>query len=68
MNCSQLPTHQETEEQQESVSFTNSYDKATNRFKSMTDDHVSSLTITLGEIRETERYCSKCGETWIVTV
>lgn len=54
LNCSQVPTLQETEEQQESGAFTNNYDKATNRFKSMTDDHISSLTITLGEIQGTE--------------
>ena len=50
-----MPTLQENEEQQESVAFTDSYDIATNRFKSMIDEHVSSLTITLEEIQETER-------------
>lgn len=54
-NCSEVPTLQETEEKQESVAFTDSYDIATNRFKNMIDKHVSSLTITLVEIQETER-------------
>ena len=53
-NCSEGPTLQETEEQQESVAFTDSYDIATNRFKSMIDEHVSSLIITLEEIQATE--------------
>ena len=50
-----MPTPQETEEQEESVAFTDSYDIAANCFKSMINQHVSSLTITLGEIQETER-------------
>ena len=50
-----MPTLQENEEQQESVAFTDIYDIATNRFKSMIDEHVSSLTITPEEIQETER-------------
>ena len=50
-----VPTLQETEEKHESVAFTDSYDIATNRFKNMIDEHVSSLTITLVEIQETER-------------
>ena len=50
-----MSTSQETTEQQESVAFTDSYDIATNRFKSMIDEHVSSLTITPEEIQETER-------------
>lgn len=50
-----MPTLQKNEEQQESVAFTDSYDIATNRFKSMIDEHVSSLTITVEEIQETER-------------
>ena len=50
-----MPTLQETEEKQESVAFTDSYDIATNRFENMIDEHVSSLTITLVEIQETER-------------
>ena len=50
-----MPTLQETEEQQESVAFTDSLDIATNCFKSMIDEHVSGLTITLEEIQETER-------------
>ena len=54
-NCSEVSTSQETAEQQESVAFTDSYDIATNRFKSMIDEHVSSLTITQEEIQETER-------------
>ena len=54
-NCSEVPTLQETEEKQESVAFTDSYDIATNRFKNMIDEHVSSQTITQVEIQETER-------------
>lgn len=54
-NWSEVPTLQKTEEQQESVAFTDSYDIATNRFKSIIDEHISSLTITLKEIQETER-------------
>ena len=54
-NCSEVPTLQETEEQQETAAFTDSYDIATNRFKSMIDEHVCSLTITQEEIRETDR-------------
>ena len=53
-NCSEASTSQEAAEQ-ESVAFTDSYDIATNRFKSMIDEHVSSLTITPEEIQETER-------------
>ena len=44
-----------SEEQEESVAFTDSYDIVTNRFKSMIDEQVSSLTITPEEIQETER-------------
>ena len=44
-----------SEEQEESVAFTDSYDIATNCFKSMINEHVSSLTITPEEILETER-------------
>ena len=54
-NCSEVPTTQDTEEQQQSVAFTDSYDIATNRFKKMINEHISSLTITLEEIQETER-------------
>lgn len=50
-----MPTLQKNEEQQESVAFTDSYDIATNRFKSMINEHVYSLTITVEEIQETER-------------
>ena len=50
-----MPTLQKNEEQQESVAFTDSYDIATNRFKSMINEHVYSLTITGEEIQETER-------------
>ena len=46
-NCSEVSTSQETAEQQESVAFTDGYDIATNRFKSMIDEYVCSLTITL---------------------
>ena len=35
--------------------FTDSYDIATEHFKSMVDSYVSSLTITQEEIDETER-------------
>jgi len=54
-NCSEMSEQQVSEEQEESVAFTDSYDIATNRFKSMIDEHVSSLTITPEEIQETER-------------
>ena len=59
-----MPTLQKNEEQQESVAFTDSYDIATNRFKSMIDEHVSSLTITVEEIQETERLTSKPRTTY----
>ncbi|PFX22246.1 putative pre-mRNA-splicing factor ATP-dependent RNA helicase mog-4 [Stylophora pistillata] len=36
------------------IPFTDSYDIATNRFKDMVDEHVSSWTISEEEIRETE--------------
>jgi len=54
-NCSEMSEQQVSEEQEESVAFTDSYDIATNRFKSMIDEHVSSPTITPEEIQETER-------------
>ena len=59
-----MPTLQKNEEQQESVAFTDSYDIATNRFKSMIGEHVSSLTITVEEIQETERLTSKPRTTY----
>lgn len=43
------------EEQQEGIAFTDSYDVATNRFKQMTDEHVSDLTITAEEIQDTKK-------------
>ena len=49
-NCPEV-----SEDQEESVAFADSYDIATNRFKSMIDELVSSLTITPQEIQETER-------------
>lgn len=52
-NCSEEPTPQETEEQRDSVAFTDSYDIAvgTNCFKSMINEHVFSPTITQEEIQ-----------------
>ena len=50
-----MSEEQVSEEQEESVAFTDSYDIATNRFKSMIDEQVSSLTITPQEVQETER-------------
>ena len=50
-----MSKEQVSEEQEESVAFTDSYDIVTNRFKSMIDEQVSSLTITPEEIQETER-------------
>lgn len=43
------------EEQQEGIAFNDSYDVATNRFKQMTDEHVSDLTITAEEIQDTKK-------------
>lgn len=55
-NCSQVSTSKETAEQQERVAFTYSYDIATNHFKCMIDEHVSSLrTIPPEEIQETDK-------------
>ena len=52
--CSVVSTTKETKEQQEGIAFSDSYDRATNRFKTMIAEHVSSLTITSEEIQETE--------------
>jgi len=41
-------------EDEDSIPFTDSYDIATNRFKDMVDEHVSSWTISEEEIKETE--------------
>lgn len=41
-------------EDQNTIPFTDSYDIATNRFKDMVDEHVSSWTISEEEIKETE--------------
>lgn len=38
-----------------STAFTDNYDIATNRFKAIVDEHISNMTITYEEIRETER-------------
>ena len=46
---------EEVQHQQEGLAFTDSYDIATNRLKRMMDEHVSGLTITDEEIKETER-------------
>ena len=54
-NCVEESDPEETNEAPESVPFTDSYDIATKRFKSMVDSYVSSLTITQEEIDETER-------------
>lgn len=52
-NCPEVSKEQVSEEQEESVAFTDSYDIATNCFKSMIDEQVSSLIITPEEIQET---------------
>ena len=54
-NCVEESDPEETNEAPESLPFTDSYDIATKRFKSMVDSYVSSLTITQEEIDETER-------------
>lgn len=41
-------------EDEDAIPFTDSYDIATNRFKDMVDEHVSSWTISEDEIKETE--------------
>ena len=48
--CSEIVT-----EDQNAIPFTDSYDIATNRFKEIVDEHVSSWTISEEEIKETER-------------
>ena len=53
--CLEEPDPEQTEEESEGVPFTDSYDIACERFKSMVDEHVSNLTITHEEIQETER-------------
>ena len=55
-NCasSSLDSNEETEHQ-EGVPFTDNFDIATSRFKTMVDEHVSSLTVTGEEIENTER-------------
>ena len=45
----------EGEGTQEDTPFTDNYDIATNRFKKIVDEHVSNMTVTDEEIRETER-------------
>ena len=42
-------------EGQGSTPFTDDYDIATNRFKSIVDEHISNMTVADEEIRETER-------------
>ena len=55
-NCaSSLSDSNEETEHQEGVSFTDNFDIATSRFKTMVDEHVSSLTVTGEEIENTER-------------
>ena len=48
-------TLNESEGDQGSTPFTDNYDIATNRFKSIVDEHISNMTVTEEEIRETER-------------
>ncbi|XP_078372649.1 uncharacterized protein LOC144656291 [Oculina patagonica] len=48
-------TLDEGERGQDSTPFTDNYDIATERFKSIVDEHVSNMTITEEEILETER-------------
>jgi len=47
-------TCSENEAEDDAIPFTDSYDIATNRFKDMVDEHVSSSTISEEEIKETE--------------
>ena len=54
-NCVEESDSEETKEAPESVPFTDSYDIATEHFKSMIDSYVSGLTITQEEIEEMER-------------
>ena len=61
-NCVEESDPEKTNEAPESVPFTDSYDIATERFKSMVDSYVSSLTITQEEIDETERTTSNFGK------
>ena len=42
-------------EDEGSTPFTDNYDIATNRFKSIVDEHIFNMTVTDEEIRETER-------------
>jgi len=48
-------TLHEGEDGQDPTPFTDNYDIATERFKSIVDEHVSNMTITEEEILETER-------------
>ena len=45
----------EVVEDQGSTPFTDNYGIATNRFKSIVDEHISNMIVTDEEIRETER-------------
>ena len=54
-SCLQESDPEQTEEETESIAFTDSYDRAGEHSKSMVDEHVSNLTITHKEVQETER-------------
>ena len=58
-NCVEESDPEETNEAPESVPFTDSYDIATERFKSMVDSYVSSLTITQEEMKRREQLKDK---------
>jgi len=54
-SCLEESDPEQTEQESDGVPFTDSYDIACERFKSMVDTHVSNLTITHEEMQETER-------------
>ena len=54
-STSTLHEGEEGEEGEGSTPFTDNYDIAINRFKCIVDEHVSNMTVTDEEIRETER-------------
>ena len=54
-NVQSTSTVDEGVEEEGSTPFTDNYDIATNRFKAIVDEHISNMTVTDEEIRETER-------------
>ena len=54
-NVQSTSTVDESVEDEGSTPFTDNYDIATNRFKSIVDEHIFNMTVTDEEIRETER-------------